>query len=188
MSFCINKLLVAREDLPDAVVYDLITEVLRLRPALSAAHPSLFHQLSDSYDTLNSTFVLHPGAIAYLERNEPDIYERYSGLAEVFVTMMIAVVSGFYAVVRIYNVRRKNRIDAFYKDAMEIRARGNSTDPAQRRAAIADLRALQDHAFEMLTEEKVAADESFRIFITLVNDIMSDLRNTDADDYREQTR
>ena len=43
VTLAVDKLLVARADLPETVVYDLLGEVLRLKPALSASHPGLFH-------------------------------------------------------------------------------------------------------------------------------------------------
>jgi hypothetical protein len=48
-------------------------------------------------------------------------------------------------------------------------------DQAQRDQATANIRALQDEAFELLVDEKLAADESFRIFITLSNDVLQQL-------------
>jgi hypothetical protein len=53
----------------------------------------------------------------------------------------------------------------------------------QRRDAISRLRALQTEAFEMLVDEKLAADESFRIFITLSNDIIKELNVPSAPDW-----
>jgi TRAP-type uncharacterized transport system substrate-binding protein len=177
VTLAVDKLLVARKGLPDTVVYDLLSEVLRLQPALAAAHPGLFHHLSDRFDASRSRFVLHPGTVAYLQRDEPDFYERYSGIAEVLVTMLIGLISGGYAIVRIYNIRRKNRIDAFCSEAIAIRDRGlNSTDPRVREDAIAAVRELQDSAYQMMIQEKLAADESFRIFITLSNDILNDMQ------------
>jgi hypothetical protein len=34
---------------------------------------------------------------------------------------------------------------------------------------------MQDKAFELLVDEKLAADESFRIFVTLSNDVLQEL-------------
>jgi hypothetical protein len=176
VTLAVDKLLVARHDVPDTVIYDLLGEVLRLKPALSAEHPGLFHQLTDDFDISGSAFVLHPGAMAYLQRDEPDIYERYSGVAEVVVTLMIGLVSGIYAVFQIFSIRRKNRIDAFCQRAIGIRDGIVDPDNAdERRDAIAGLKALQDQAYDMLIHEKLAADESFRIFISLCNDIIADL-------------
>jgi hypothetical protein len=39
---------------------------------------------------------------------------------------------------------------------------------------------LQDRAYDMLIHEKLAADESFRIFITLSNDIIAELDDRSA--------
>jgi TRAP-type uncharacterized transport system substrate-binding protein len=177
VTLSVDKLLVARKGLPETVVYDLLSEVLRLQPALSAAHPGLFHHLSDRFDAARSSFVLHPGTVAYLQRDEPDFLERYSGVAEVLVTLLIGLVSGGYAIARIYNIRRKNRIDAFCTEAIAIRDRGlNSTDPRVREETIAAVRELQDSAYQMMIQEKLAADDSFRIFITLSNDILTDMQ------------
>lgn len=177
VTLAVDKLLVARIGLPDTVVYDLLGEVLRLQPALSAMHPGLFHQLSDDFGSSSSTFVLHPGTMAYLQRDEPDFYERYSGIAEVLVTLLIGLVSGGYAIARIYNIRRKNRIDAFCSEAMSIRDGSiDSTDERVRTAALAAVQELQERAYQLMIDEKLAADESFRIFITLTNDILADLR------------
>jgi len=177
VTIAVDKLLVARSDVPATVVYDLILEVLRLKPALSATQPGLFHKLSGDFDAGNSTFVIHPGAQAYIDRDAPTAYERYSGVAEVAVTLLVSLFSGTYAAVRIYRIRRKNRIDTFYERAIAIRkAAGSNEEQTVRLKAIDEIRALQENAFDHLVDEKLAPDESFRIFITLCNDIIADLR------------
>ena len=65
---------------------------------------------------------------------------------------------------------------ALYKAALDIRdAAITSTDIGKRRDAVQKVRQLQDDAFAKLVDEKLAADESFRIFITLTNDIAQQL-------------
>jgi hypothetical protein len=177
VTIAVDKLLVGRSDIPEAVVYQLISEILRLKPALSAAHPGLFHKLSGDFDASGSSFVVHPGAQAYIERDAPSAYERYSGVAEVAATVLVGLFSGIFAVVRIYRIRRKNRIDTFYKRAIGIRKSVSGiTDTTVRSRALDEMRQLQDNAFDLLVDERLAADESFRIFITLSNDIIADLR------------
>ena len=120
--------------------------------------------------------MLHPGAQAFVNRDAPDLYERYSGVAEVLVTLLIGVISGSYALVQIYHRRRKNRIDKFYVDVMAIRDSALAkSDPVDRSAAIAEIRKLQNSAVQKLVNEKLAADDSFRIFLTLSNDIIAEL-------------
>jgi hypothetical protein len=144
-----------------------------MKPALSATKPGLFHQLTDDFDISGLSFVMHPGALAYLQRDEPDFYERYSGIAEVLVTLLIGLVSGVYGIWKIYSIRRKNRIDAFCREALELRDQHleGSSDAA---SLVEAIKALQDRAYDMMIHEHLAADESFRIFITLSNDIIAD--------------
>ncbi len=177
LTLAVDKLLVSRPDLDSAMVYDLIGEIRRLQPALAAKRPFLFRDLGAEFDASGSTFVLHPGSQAFAVRDEPTFYERYSGVAEVLVTLVIGLISGGYAVVQIYNRRRKNRIDGFYADVMKIRDSINERSSANERAAAVErVRELQNKAFDMLINEKLAADESFRIFVTLSNDIVDQIK------------
>lgn len=176
LTVAVDKMLVARTSLERSVVYDLINEIHRLRPAISAQRPGLFQDFSDDLDTGRSTFVLHPGTLAYLQRSAPSVYERYSGIAELAVTVLIALVGAIFAGIRFFRRRRKNRIDMFYSET--IRLRNSVTEEGgleERAAVIAKIRQLQNTAFEMLIDEKLAADESFRIFVTLTNDVLQQL-------------
>ncbi len=176
VTVAVDKMLVTRRDLDPTVVYDLIDEIVRLRPALAANRPGLFSDLSGDFDASRSTFVVHPGAQDYLRRTAPTVYERYSGVAEVLVTVMVALASATFAGVRLYRLRRKNRIDRYYAATIEIRKslRSLSTEE-ERQAAVARVRGLQDEAFDLLVNEKLAADESFMIFITLSNEVLHQL-------------
>jgi len=150
-----------------------------LRPALAAKRPGLFQQLSEDFDTSRSTYIVHSGTQDYLQRSEPTVYERYSGIAEVTVTIIVAFGSALFAGVRIYKMRRKNRIDTFYAKTIELsRSVDDSTDAAELQKVIAEVRGLQTTAFDLLVDEKLAADDSFRIFITLSNDVLQQLGET----------
>lgn len=176
LTVAVDKILVARSDLDGSVVYDLINEILRLRPALAAKRPGLFQQLAGDFDVSRSTFVVHSGAQAYLQREAPTIYERYSGIAEVVVTVIVALGSALFGVVRLLKMRRKNRIDTFYVQTIALqRSVGEKTSTKQRQRIANEVRKLQATAFDLLVNEKLAADESFRIFITLSNDVLRQL-------------
>ncbi len=176
LTVAVDRLLVARRDLDRTVVYYLVNELLNLRPALAALRPGLFQNISDTIDPSSSTFIVHPGARDYSQRDAPTIYERYSGIAEVAVTILIALISATFAGLRIYRIRRKNRIDTFYSAAISIRNSIEKTLTAAEQQEKADeIRSLQTRAFDLLIDEKLAADESFRIFITLSNDVLRQL-------------
>ena len=183
VTIAVDKILVARNDLDSSVIYDLINDILRLRPALAAKRPGLFQQLSEDFDASRSRFILHSGTQAYLQRSAPTVYERYSGVAEVGVTLIVALGSAIIAGLRIFKMRRKKRIDRFYAAITDIRRSvENSNDPAKHRQAIETIRELQNEAFDLLVHEKLAADESFRIFITLSNDVLRQLGAIGTDD------
>jgi len=184
VTVAVDKILVARSDLDHSVVYDLINEILRLRPVLAAKRPGIFQQLSDDFDVSKSRYIVHPGTQDYLQRSAPSVFERYSGVAEVVVTLFIALASASFAGVRILRRRRKNRIDRFYAATIDIRnSVRDSKDPAVHQHAAAKLRELQNEAFDQLVDEKLAADESFRIFITLSNDVLRQLGAAGIDDH-----
>ena len=173
VTVAVDKILVTRNDLSQSITYDLINEILRLRPALAAKRPGLFQQLSANFDATRSGFVLHPGTLAYLQRDEPSFLERYSGVGEVAITLIVALGSAFVASTRILRMRRKNRIDRFYTRAIAIgRSVDDSSPKSEQERVIREVRELQDSAFDLLINEKLAADESFRIFITLSDDIL----------------
>lgn len=176
VTIAVDKILVTRRDLDPTAVYDLIDEIVRLRPALSAIRAGLFSDLSGDFDASRSTFVVHAGAQDYLRRTAPTVYERYSGVAEVLVTAFIALASALFAGVRLYRLKRKNRIDRYYAATIEIRKslKAMSTED-ERRSAASRVRALQDEAFDLLVNEKLAADESFMIFVTLSNEVLHQL-------------
>ncbi len=92
------------------------------------------------------------------------------------VTIIVAFGSALFAGVRIYKMRRKNRIDTFYAKTIALsRSVDDSADAAELQKIIAEVRGLQTTAFDLLVDEKLAADESFRIFITLSNDVLQQL-------------
>jgi TRAP-type uncharacterized transport system substrate-binding protein len=174
VTVALDNLLVAREDLDVSVVYDIFAEMLRVRPALFSSRPELFQPLDDQLANANFAYSLHPGAIAFLKRDEPTFIERYSGVAEVLVTVLVAIISGLVAVVNIFRIRRKNRLDGFLVDVIEIRNTiTNESTESERAEAMEKVRNLQDRAFELLVDEKLAADDSFRIFTELSNDTIS---------------
>jgi len=177
VTLAVDNLLVARAGLEDSVIYDLYAEILRVRPALFGDRPELYQPLDERVAEANFLYSLHPGALAFIKRDEPTMIERYSGVAEVVVTLMVGLVSGIFAVIKIYRIRRKNRLDEFLVEVIDIR---NSLKPDssadERAAAMASIRALQDRAFELLVDEKLAADDSFRIFTELSNNTIDRIK------------
>lgn len=169
-------LLVAREGLSPHVVYDLAEAVVDHKQELATVHPSLFRGIRDHFEADGLNFPLHAGARDYLERDEPTVLERYAELAGVSFSVTLAVLSGAVALARWRERLRKNRIDAFYARVLRVRAASLGFDSAGAFAeALEQIHQIEREAFRELMAERVAADESFRIFIGLARDTREEL-------------
>jgi TRAP-type uncharacterized transport system substrate-binding protein len=173
----VDNYLVTRAGFSDLELYDLTRTVLEHKQRLATVNPVLVSTVTDDFDEETLTFPLHPGARQYLDRDEPGLLERYAELAGVSFTVFLACASGLIGLARWRKRRRKDRIDVFYRSIIEQRTAGLRTDTSREvEAVISRLRELQDEAFGLLIEERLAADESFRIFVTLTQEAIEELR------------
>lgn len=178
VTLAVDMVLVARAELDSAAVYDLFEQLVAARPALAAQFPSVYDGMRTDFDPDTLNFPLHPGARRYLDRDKPTVYERFADVVDAGVTVLLALLSGGLALMRYLNVRRKNRIDDFYGRLLDVRSScRESQDVKLREASIVQVEALEDEAFRLLMSEKLSANESFRIFITLAHDVLRELRS-----------
>ena len=173
----VDNFLVARASIPDVEIYDLTKTILEHKQELATVSRVVASAVTGDFDENALTFPLHPGARKYLDRNEPGLLERYAELAGVSFTVFLAGASGLIALARWRRRRKKDRIDVYYAAVIEQRAAGlQAESPPALDTAAAKIRKLQDEAFELLIDERLAADESFRIFVTLAQDAREELR------------
>jgi len=169
----IDTLLVARADTPIAQVYDLIQSLQTIGPLLVAQRPDLAIDEIETFQISHVTFPVHPGTMALRARNDPGFAERASSIFEMGVTILVALFTALFALVRFMRGLRKGRIDRFYSSTLEIRAKlAHERSAEQRRAYVRDLRALRAEAFSLLIDEKLAADDSFRILQALIYEVI----------------
>jgi TRAP-type uncharacterized transport system substrate-binding protein len=173
----VDNYLVTRAGFSDVEIYDLARTVFEHKQRLATVNPVLVSTVTEDFDEETLTFPLHTGVRQYLNRNEPGILERYAELAGVTFTVFLASASGLIALARWRKRRRKDRIDVFYRSVIEQRTAGLRSDSSEDvEAVISRLRELQDEAFGLLIDERLAADESFRIFVTLTQEAIEELR------------
>jgi hypothetical protein len=178
----VDTLLVTRADTPRLVVYDLVQGLQMMGPLLVALRPDIAVDELETFQISHLTFPVHPGALAFRARNEPGFAERASGIFEVAVTVAAGLVTGLLALARLWRGRRKGRIDRFYADALAIRAKLAQGQSAQQRAAcMTEARGLRDRAFAQLIDEKLSADESFRILQALIHDVIRECETSPAE-------
>ena len=122
------------------------------------------------------SFPLHSGARRYIDRNEPSTLERYAETINMLVYVTFLLLTAGVGFARWHARRKKDRIDHFYSRIMAIRVRALK-EP--RLPLLAELQQLELEAFDALIKEKLAADESFRIFIELLTRATAELRALD---------
>lgn len=161
----VDMLLVARKEVPAAQLYRFTKTLLEQKSRFAAVAPETFRWMNTEFAHESLSFPLHSGARAYLERDEPGFLERYAEAISLLVYLLVLCLTGLVALGRWQARRKKNRIDVFYADLMQIKGRLGEVPGAE---LLAELDVLEARAFEMLIDEQLAADESFRIFLQLM--------------------
>lgn len=173
----VETLLLANKDLSEPLVLQTAESLIRNRQALGEVHMAMFSGIREGFDRTRLSFPLHEGARQYLDRDVPGFAERYAELVGVLFSMSLALITGGIGLLQWRDRRRKNRVDVHYITVLRIRESLDSLDSADKiQGACDQLRALESDAFKQLTDEKVAADDAFRILIQLLTDVRVELR------------
>jgi TRAP-type uncharacterized transport system substrate-binding protein len=168
----VDALLATRKDIPERIIYKLTKTLLQEKPRFEAIAPEIFSGVREDFDPVALSFPLHSGARRYLERDEPSTLERYAETINMLAYLLFALLTGVFGLARLHSHRKKDRIDAFYSKIMAIRMRAMN-EPHE--PLLFELHQLELEAFDSLIAEKLAADESFRIFIELLTRAISEL-------------
>jgi hypothetical protein len=177
----IDTLLVTRGDIPRIDVYDLADALQTMGPLLVVQRPDLAIGELETFELAHVTFPVHAGSQAFRRRNEPGFAERASGIMEVLIALIAAVGTAVLAAIRYWQNRKKSRIDKLYAEALDIRAQlPREPTEQQREECLAQLRDLRERAFRLLIDEKLSADESFRILQALVRGLVGELERKRA--------
>ncbi|MDJ0879262.1 MAG: TAXI family TRAP transporter solute-binding subunit [Halieaceae bacterium] len=173
-TFGTDTLLVTRKDISENAIYELTRTLLEQKPRFTALAPQLFEGVNESFDPLELSFPLHRGARRYLARDEPSFLERYAEMINMLVYVTFLLLTGLLALARWRMRRKKDRIDTFYRRVLAIRDRAIGEDHG---ILLVELAALEQEAFDALIDERLAANESFRIFTDLMVRTRAELKS-----------
>jgi TRAP-type uncharacterized transport system substrate-binding protein len=169
----VDAVLVCRSDLDPTFVYNTIQTLSENSQDLKNINP-LLYQFSSDFDQRKLSFTLHAGSREYLDRNTPSIFERYAELIGVIVTLLVTLASTVYTIRKWQLQKKKNKIDVYYQRLISIRQKIQSAQHADVLVALrAELQAAQEDTIDLVTKEKLLADDSFVIFLNL-SKIVSD--------------
>ena len=163
----VKAVLACNKSLPDELVETVTRTIFEHRAVLSQKHSS-FSKLDEQTSTLQLQFPVHAGAENYLRRDEPGFLVKYAE-AMGFIISTSILIWGFVSGFRKWLLqKRKDRIDIYYQAIDGIMGRlregEDSIDTLEE-----ELISLQKDALSELVQEKLAADESFVIYLNMAN-------------------
>ena len=172
----IRSVLIVREDFETGFAVDIASDLFSNAQDIAMSYPLVTHELTMNLDAAGLILPLHTGTRRYLNRDKPGFVERYVEVLALGVTVIFALLSGGVALYRYRERKRKDRVDIYYVQILEIRK-----DMALASEAI-DLHACHKRAIEvqhevlnLLIEERVNADASLLAFFSLSNQVLSEI-------------
>jgi TRAP-type uncharacterized transport system substrate-binding protein len=163
----VDAILVCRADLDAAIVYNTMQMLTENSQDMKNINP-LLYEFSSDFDPRKLSFSLHSGSRKYLDRNEPSIIERYAELIGVVVTILVALASTLYTLTRWQLQKKKNKIDVYYQRIITIRKRAQIAEDLEGLSTLkTELQNTQEETIDLVTREKLLADDSFVIFLNL---------------------
>ncbi len=171
-----DAVLVARGDLEEDLIYNITKTIFQHKERFTSISPLIYLDLKENFDRTRLNFPLHNGARIYLDRDEPTIFERYAELIGVVFSILVTLVSSGFYLSKWQAQRKKDRVDIFYQDIMDIKNELTGlSSTAQVAQRIKKLKESQNKAFKMLIDEELKADESFRIYMELSKETIQEL-------------
>lgn len=146
----VNQLIVTNSKMDDSFIFDFVSAVYTSKQQLSQEQILCTH-IKEDFDRNALNFPLHQGTVDFLERDQPSFFERYAEAFGVIFSILVVAFGGFTSLKKI----RKERIDKYYKRVMNCKN-------------VDELEELSNEAVSQLQNEKLTADESFTIFLNLV--------------------
>ncbi|WP_420576679.1 TAXI family TRAP transporter solute-binding subunit [Ekhidna sp.] len=177
VTLSVDLIMVVRSGLLEVTVNDFTKTMLRNRQVFTTIDPLLFDGLKEDFNQGILNIPLHEGARTFLDRDEPSFFERYAELGGVILSIVIAIFSGIVSLTKWQAQKKKDKIDEFYEDLMNIK----NTIPKiveipSAMTQVKRIHAAQNKAFEMLIAEKLVANDSFRIYMELSKETINELR------------
>ncbi len=175
LTFAVNDMLVCREDLEEEVAYGITKTIIENKSNLSEMN-SIYNLLNFDYDSQVLIFPKHEGVKEYLNRGEPPIWYKYIKMIWPLISISVVVFGVFASLQQRLKRRKKQKIEMYYNNLLEIRDKGDAAvDSDTFIEILKELKKLRSKAMKSLAGKKLDPGESFNIFLALYNEIRDDL-------------
>ncbi|MEM6917261.1 MAG: TAXI family TRAP transporter solute-binding subunit, partial [Verrucomicrobiota bacterium] len=165
----VRAVLVGHRELPDRIANDIARTLVENKASLSLSHASAV-QITEEFDSSLLQFPIHRGAHRYFHRDDPGFLQRNAEMLGFILSLIIALIGLLVSTRKWLGQLRKNRIDRYYIELdrrLDILHEGD----LNRRGLTAldeELHTIERKAIRELASEKLEANESFRIFQSLL--------------------
>ena len=163
-----NGVLICRADIDEDVIYDITQNIIDNKSIIVNINP-IFNVINEEYYTSNHRFPLHSGVKMYLDRAKPSFLVRYAEVIALMLSIAAVLFGALSSLNQWQRRRKKDRIDVYYQYVIDIDKK--ITEATNKETLIkleSELLAIRDKAFDLLIREKLIADESFNIFLRVL--------------------
>jgi len=135
---------------------------------------ALFNDIHEEINTDNLRFPLHDGVKMYLDRAKPSFLQKYAEVMALIITITVLLFGGLTSLSNWQKQRKKDRIDVYYQKVINLDPAINDAKSSHQLHNIeTQLFFIRDEAFDLLIKEKLSADESFNIFLRVLETSIS---------------
>ncbi len=175
LTLAVRDILVCNESLDDELVYSLTENIMENKTQLTQAN-RIYGLLDFDYSSTNATFSfpIHDGAVSYMNKDEPSFFERYAESIGVIFSIFVVVVTTLMQIRNVLDKRKKERIDNYYKELLDLRHSYNNGE-IERDEMEKRMHEFREVVFTSLMKEKLEANNSFLILLRLYDDIKGEL-------------
>ena len=168
-----DAVLVCRTDLDEDVIYEITQSIINHKSLIVNSNP-IFNIIHEDFSTSELRFPLHQGVKMYLDRAKPSFLEKYAEVMALLITITVLLFGAFTSFSNWQKQRKKDRIDIYYQKVISLdRNIINAKTESDLHNIEIELFAIRDEAFDLLIKEKLSADESFNIFLRVIESSLS---------------
>lgn len=176
ITFSMRSALIAQADLDADVAKQIVRAIVNDRAAMMRQNQAAA-EISEQFSSQDVHFPLHDGAVAFYRREDPGFLERYAETMAFLLSVVLFLYGAGVGISKWILRNKKNRIDVYYSQLDQLLSElGSGSQSAGRLKEInEELVAMRRRAVKELVEERLTADESFRIFQSLLTDCQQQL-------------
>ena len=177
LTLATRTVLITRPDFHLALAQEVAEQLFENAQELASSYPLVVQELNGNVDPATLIFPLHHGTRRYLDRDKPGFVERYVEIIALLLTVFLTLLSGLVWLYRYRQQVRKDRVEAYYEKILAIRNRYRAgQDASNPEELMEEARAIQGEVLELVVNERIDADTSLMVFLSLSNQVIAELR------------